>query len=124
MRQDCHKILRFFFKKNELTTALDLINDIEMSKLPTGFDPVKHTSDALGQTLYPYGEITKIKRSHLEELKRVKDKLAKCEKKLSKTEQDRRALKSGKRRRDSDAPKAPTYDKINHPYSAMLNKPY
>ena len=51
------KSIRVFFHQHPLGDTIRLINNIDTAKFPLGFDPVKHTPDALKETLYSYSDL-------------------------------------------------------------------
>ena len=84
------KSIREFFARTTLATAITLINEIDAAKFPHGYDPIKHTPDALKQTLYSYDELQKIKSRNSTELASLKNKLKQAEGKIAKLESDAR----------------------------------
>ena len=104
-----NKCIRTFFESTSVATALRLINEVDPEKFPHGYDPFKHTPDAIKQTLYSHAELEKLKsneKSVARQLKEAKAQIAALQRQANK--------KSRKRDRDTEPepagrkrPKAP-----------------
>ena len=53
--------IKEFFDKIPLESALRIINAIDAAKFPAGYDPARHSPDALKQTLFAYAELEKLR---------------------------------------------------------------
>ena len=100
-----HKSIREFFSRNTLATAITLINQIDTSKFPLDFDPLKHTPAALKQTLYSRAELDKHKAECDAEMKTLRDKLARAQETIAKLQRKPKPSKPTKRPRENSARK-------------------
>ena len=91
-----HKSIREFFQRTTLATAITLINEIDAAKFPHGYDPWKHTPDALKETLYTYDELQKMKSRGNTELASLKSKLSKAESQIAKLRNEAEGRKRGR----------------------------
>ena len=94
------KSIRIFFNQHSLGDALRLINNIDTAKFPLGFDPVKHTPEALRETLYTY--------SYLEQkMKQKNAELAVAKKRIEKLESQLAAANKSRAKRNQPGDKTP-----------------
>ena len=101
-----HKSIREFFTRNTLSKAITLINGIDTSKFPLKYDPLKHTPQALKQSLYSYDDLQAMKntKSNASALNAMREQLTKCQQELSK-ERKRKRLKVDNGNKDGRKPR-------------------
>ena len=101
--KDHEQSIKEFFDKIPLESALRIINAIDAAKFPPGYNPVKHSPDALKQTLFAYSELQKLR-----------DKVASLE----------NQLRAAKKNASGPAPtRTPTKRKRNDDSSSDTRKP-